>query len=72
MNNIPEVQKTIERANDKCFKGAMRLKPTAIEYMEEFCPEIAAQIELDELSLKDTNFINETLEEFYHQKKKKK
>jgi predicted transposase YdaD len=65
MNNIPEVQKTIERSNDKCFKGAMRLKPTAIEYMREFCPEVAAQIELDDLTLKDTNFINETLEEFY-------
>jgi Putative transposase, YhgA-like len=65
MNNIPSEQAIIDRSNDKLFKGVMGLKPSAIEYMEQFCPEVANLIELDNLSLKDTNFINETLEEFF-------
>jgi Putative transposase, YhgA-like len=55
----------INNPNDKTFKTTLTYKPAAVEYLETFLSSVAAKLDMDQLTIKDTNFIAEELEEYY-------
>jgi predicted transposase YdaD len=55
----------INNPNDKTFKTTLTHKPAAVEYLETFLSSIASKLDMEQLTIKDTNFIAEELEEYY-------
>jgi Putative transposase, YhgA-like len=55
----------INNSNDKSFKTTFTYKPAAVEYLETFLSDVASKLDLEQLTLKDTNFIAEDLDEYY-------
>jgi hypothetical protein len=55
----------INNINDKIFKTTFQYKATAVEYLQVFLSDVAEQLDLEALTLKDTNFLDEGLEEYF-------
>jgi predicted transposase/invertase (TIGR01784 family) len=55
----------INNINDKIFKSTFTQTPSAIEYLNTFLKSVADTLDLDNLILKDTNFVSEELEEYF-------
>jgi predicted transposase/invertase (TIGR01784 family) len=55
----------INNINDKIFKSTFTQTPSAIEYMNTFLKSVADKLDLDNLILKDTNFVSQELEEYF-------
>ena len=55
----------INNINDKIFKSTFQQKESAIEYLQTFLSNVASKLNLDDLTLKDTNFVSDELEEYF-------
>ena len=55
----------INNINDKIFKSTFQQKESAIEYLQTFLSTVASKLNLDDLTLKDTNFVSDELEEYF-------
>ncbi len=55
----------INNINDKIFKAVFKNKPSAVEYLQVFASSIADNIDLENLSLADTNFLGDELDEYF-------
>ena len=59
------LEELINNINDKIFKSTFQQKESVVEYLKTFLATIAEMLDLDNLTLKDTNFISEELEEYF-------
>lgn len=82
-SNQEEKNEALHHAGDKSFKVIMKVKETALEYVERFFPALYALLDLSVFELDNTNYITTGFTEFYsdvvyrsqlktHDKKKKK
>ena len=55
----------IHHANDKSFKTIMKVKETAIEYVEQFFPELLKYIDISTFELDNTNYITKEFDEYF-------
>ena len=63
--NEQNLEELLNNINDKVFKSCFQYQPTAVEYLQVFVSSIAALLDLEHLTLKDTNFVNADLEEYF-------
>jgi hypothetical protein len=61
---IPE-EEVLHHVGDKSFKVAMKVKETALEYLEKFYPLLYALLDLTRFELDNTNYVNKEFDEFY-------
>ena len=57
-----DFKELLNNINDKVFKSCFQYQPTAVEYLEVFVSSIAVFLDLEHLTLKDTNFVNAELD----------
>lgn len=60
-----DFKELLNNINDKVFKTCFQYQPTAVEYLQVFVSSIAALLDLEHLAIKDTNFVNAELEEYF-------
>lgn len=60
-----EEYEPLHHAGDKGFKVAMKVKETALEYMEKFFPKLYAHLDLTTFELDNTNYVTKDFEEYY-------
>jgi hypothetical protein len=60
-----EFEELINNINDKVFKATFQNKEAAVEYLERFVTRLATMLDLDNMTLSDTNFVSEGLEEYF-------
>ena len=58
-------EEVIHHANDKSFKTIMKVKETAIEYVEKFFPELLKHIDISTFELDNTNYITKEFDEYF-------
>ena len=65
MMNKQDFEELLNNINDKVFKSCFQYQPTAVEYLQVFVSAVAELLDLEHLTLKDTNFVNADLEEYF-------
>ena len=65
MMNKQDFEELLNNINDKVFKSCFQYQPTAVEYLQVFVSSVAELLDLEHLALKDTNFVNADLEEYF-------
>jgi predicted transposase/invertase (TIGR01784 family) len=63
--NKPTFAELINNINDKIFKSTFTQTPSAVEYLNTFLTSVADKLDLENMILKDTNFVSEELEEYF-------
>lgn len=56
---------SIHHPGDKSFKVAMKVKASALEFVEQFFPELYAHLDINSFELDNTNYITKDFDEFY-------
>lgn len=51
--------------NDKSFKTIMKVKESALEYLQKFFPELYKQLDISVFELDNTNYITKEFNEYY-------
>lgn len=69
-NTIPtdpqeEGEEALHHAGDKGFKAAMKVKETALEYMQKFYPKLYAHLDTSIFEIDNTNYIAKDFKEYY-------
>jgi hypothetical protein len=59
------IDNLVDRINDKIFKIVFQNKESAIEYLETFLSDIAQSLDLEGMTLRDTNLLDEHLGEYF-------
>ena len=59
------IEKLIAKINDKLAKVVMQMPESAIEYVSAFLPEIAESLELEDMVLQNSNFLDKHLGEYF-------
>ena len=59
------IETFIDRINDKLAKVILQNKESAVEYLEVFLSDIAESLDLEGMTLKDTNLIDDQLGEYF-------
>jgi Putative transposase, YhgA-like len=65
MDTFQEFEELINNINDKVFKATFQNKEAAVEYLERFVTQLATMLDLENMTLSDTNFVSEGLEEYF-------
>jgi hypothetical protein len=60
-----EEEKTLHHSGDKGFKAVMKVKASALEYIQVLFPSLYEQIDTNDFELDDGNHINSEFSEFY-------
>ncbi len=60
-----EKDETLHHAGDKSFKAIMKVKESALEYVQQFFPTLYALLDLTFFELDSTNYIAKEFSEFY-------
>ena len=58
-------EEVIHHAGDKGFKAAMKVKETALEYVEQFYPALFALLDMTTFELDNTNYVSKDFKEYY-------
>ena len=56
---------TLHHSNDKSFKKVFQVKETVLEYIHKFFPLLEKHLDLTQLELDNTNYINKEFEEHF-------
>ena len=64
-NPIIQEEEGLHHAGDKSFKVAMKVKETALEYIEKFYPLLYMLLDLTRFELDNTNYVNKDFQEYY-------
>jgi hypothetical protein len=64
-NPIPLEEDVLHHAGDKSFKVAMKVKETALEYLEKFYPLLYTLLDLTHFELDNTNYVSKDFNEYY-------
>ncbi len=64
-NPIKKEDESLHHTGDKSFKAAMKVKETALEYLEKFYPVLYTLLDLTRFELDNTNYVNQEFDEFY-------
>ena len=59
------IEKLIAKINDKLAKVVMQMPESAIEYVSAFLPEIAESLDLEDMVLQNSNFLDKHLGEYF-------
>ncbi len=62
---IPEEEDSLHHAGDKSFKVAMKVKETALEYLEKFYPSLFTLLDVTSFELDNTNYVSKDFNEYY-------
>jgi Putative transposase, YhgA-like len=56
---------SLHHASDKGFKVAMKVKESALEFVEKFVPELYVHLDLTTFELDNTNYVSKEFKEYY-------
>ena len=62
---IEDPNDELHHSGDKSFKVAMKVKATALEFIEQFFPQLYNHLDLSTFELDNTNYVTKEFDEFY-------